>query len=520
MGVAYNVGRVYARREPERDVLYRVLQEHVATFLQGTESDDSAGLPRHVRREFYGYLDCGILARGAARVACATCKDDILVAFSCRGRGFCPSCGARRMSDTAAHLVDRVLPHVPIRQWVLSLPFRVRFLCARDAALLRDVLRIFLREVFRCVRRLLRRAGVRGARCGSVTAIQRFGGNLGLNVHLHALVLDGAFARDASDALVFHELSGLRQADIARVAARTSSRVTALLARRGLGADNAADGGAQAPDLLATLCAASVSERIALGPKAGWRITHVGAGGPHLAPVRVPPSEGTLLAEADGFNVHAGVFVPAYARGALERLCRYILRPPLARDRLTLGKDGRVFWELKRPYDDGTTHLAFEPLVFLERLAALVPPPRSHLVLYHGVLSSHASWRGEILPRFEVAVPAHAHDGHDDRSGSLTTEPPSFATQSSDARSDDDAPDTPEVRARRLRWAQLLQRVFGLDVLKCSRCGGRREVLSFILRPAELKRICAHLGYPTEAPPIAPARAPPQGELWDQPGAG
>jgi hypothetical protein len=158
--------------------------------------------------------------------------------------------------------------------------------------------------------------------------------------------------------------------------------------------------------------------------------------------------------------------------------------------------------------------------VFLERLAALVPPPRSHLVLYHGVLSSHASWRAEILPRFEAAVPAHAHDGHDDRCGSRTTEPPSFATQSSDARSDDDAPDTLEVRARRLRWAQLLQRVFGLDVLKCSRCGGRREVLSFILRPTELKRICAHLGYPTEAPPIAPARAPPQGELWDQPGAG
>jgi hypothetical protein len=143
----------------------------------------------------------------------------------------------------------------------------------------------------------------------------------------------------------------LRQADIARVAARTSSRVTALLARRGLGPDDAADGDAQEPDLLAILCAASVSDRIALGPKAGWRITRVGAGGPHLATVRVPPSLATLLAEADGYNVHAGVFVPAYARGALERLCRYILRPPLARDRLTLGKDGRVFWELKRPYD-------------------------------------------------------------------------------------------------------------------------------------------------------------------------
>ena len=206
------------------------------------------------------------------------------------------------MSDTAAHLVDRVLPQVPIRQWGLSLAFRVRFLCARDPALLRDVLRLFLREVARCVRRLLRCEGVRGARGGSVTAVQRFGGNLGLNVHLHALVLDGAFARDAEGALQFHELSGLRQADIARVAARTSSRVTALLA---------------------TLCAASATERVALGPKAGWRITHVGAGGEHLAAVRVPPSEGTLLAETDGYNVHAGVFVPARAHAG-RRLPRLL----------------------------------------------------------------------------------------------------------------------------------------------------------------------------------------------------
>ena len=252
-------------------MLYRVIQEHLETFLQGTQAADHAGLPRHVRREFYGYLDCGILARGAARVACAACKDSILVAFSCRGRGFCPACGARRMSDTAAHLVDRVLPHVPIRQWVLSLPFRVRFLCARDPTLLRAVLRVFLREVQRCIRRHLRREGVRGARGGSVTAVQRFGGNLALNVHLHALVLDGAFARDDEGALAFHELKGLRQDDIARIAARTAAKVTALLTRRGLGPADTTDAAAEEPDVLATLCAASATERVALGPKAGWR---------------------------------------------------------------------------------------------------------------------------------------------------------------------------------------------------------------------------------------------------------
>ena len=124
----------------------------------------------------------------------------------------------------AAHLVDRVLPHVPIRQWVLSLPFRVRFLCARDPTLLRAVLRVFLREVQRCIRRHLRREGVRGARGGSVTAVQRFGGNLALNVHLHALVLDGAFARDDEGALAFHELKGLRQDDNVGEAAHFANR--------------------------------------------------------------------------------------------------------------------------------------------------------------------------------------------------------------------------------------------------------------------------------------------------------
>ena len=92
-----------------------------------------------------------------------------------------------------------------------------------------------------------------------MTAVQRFGGNLGLNVHLHVLVLDGGVLRDAEGTLQFHELSGLRQDDIARVAARTSSRVTVLLARRGLGPEDVTDRSSEEPDLLATICAASAT---------------------------------------------------------------------------------------------------------------------------------------------------------------------------------------------------------------------------------------------------------------------
>ena len=172
------------------------------------------------------------------------------------------------------------------------------------------------------------------------------------------------------------------------------------------------------------------------------------------------------------------------------------------------------------PYDDGTTHLAFEPLVFLERLAALVPPPRSHVVLYHGVLSSHAAWRAEVIPLPEPtgenapgalaaisAAPGGVGGSNNSLLGTAAADPDPADPQFTDA---------PELRARRLSWAQLLQRVFGLEILKCTRCGGRRKVVAFITRKVEVKRLCAHLGYPTEAPPIAPARPPPQPDLWDQ----
>ena len=104
-----------------------------------------------MEREFTDYLDCGILARGFARVRCGDCGNELLVGFSCKRRGICPSCNARRMHDTAAHLVDRVFPlEVGTRQWVLSLPFQLRWLLARRGGLRREVLRVFLRAITAC----------------------------------------------------------------------------------------------------------------------------------------------------------------------------------------------------------------------------------------------------------------------------------------------------------------------------------------------------------------------------------
>lgn len=126
-------------------MLYRTIAAHLPTFLARTAGEDgTGGWPVFVRREFEAYLRCGILNHGLLRARCERCGETRVVAFSCRGRGFCPSCGGRRMSELAAHLVDRVLPRVPIRQWVFTVPVPVRYQLAFDAGLTRAVLRVCL----------------------------------------------------------------------------------------------------------------------------------------------------------------------------------------------------------------------------------------------------------------------------------------------------------------------------------------------------------------------------------------
>lgn len=187
-----------------------------------------------MERELRAFLDCGIAARGFLRVHCDACGLDRVLPYSCKGRGFCPSCGGRRMADTAAHLADRVFPEVPVRQWVLSVPHGLRYRLAYDSALLRDVLQIFVRAVFSSIRR---RAGVRAsdrrARCGAVTFVQRFSDALNLDPHFHSL--DGIYVENEAGEPVFRHVSPPGEAEVARVAERVRRRVTRLLEHRGLG---------------------------------------------------------------------------------------------------------------------------------------------------------------------------------------------------------------------------------------------------------------------------------------------
>lgn len=132
----------YERHRPELTTLYRLVQQQAGTFIAETEVATGADLPQFVKDAFDAFLECGILAHGFVRLRCADCGHDKLVAFSCKRRGFCPLCGARRMAQTAAILVDHVILHVPVRQWVLSLPIPLRLLLAAQPKLVTPVLQV------------------------------------------------------------------------------------------------------------------------------------------------------------------------------------------------------------------------------------------------------------------------------------------------------------------------------------------------------------------------------------------
>lgn len=493
----------YERHRPELTTLYRLVQQHLAYFIAHTEASTGAELPRFIKDEFEAFLECGILAHGFLRLRCAECGHDRLLAFSCKRRGFCPSCGARRMSQTAAHLVDHVIPSVPVRQWVLSLPIPLRLLLASRPELLTAVLQVVQREIGRY---LLGSAGLGAtqAQGGAVTLIQRFGSAANLNVHLHCLVLDGVYrveevssggnangksADGSTEAVeqgapVFVEAAAPSDEQLQEVLQRIIVGLMKRLTRLGVLAQEGghrylADGQAddESASGLRALQAAAITYRIAFGPRAGQKVLTIKG-----AMAREPAGQRRLCAEIDGFSLHAAVQIAAHERKRLEHLCRYITRPALANERVRCDASGQVVLELKTPWRDGTTHLVMSPLQLLQRLAALVPRPRLHLIRFHGVLAPNAKLRARVVPNGPL------EPGRDNAPGPRACGEPQEPA----------APSQP----RRLGWARLLARVFDIDLRYCPRCGiGELAIVAVILERAVISKILTHLGLDPQPPP-------------------
>jgi hypothetical protein len=228
--------------------------------------------------------------------------------------------------------------------------------------------------------------------------------------------------------------------------------------------------------------------RTALGPSRGKRIAQIGAD-PNAAWVGVDRAR---HAHYEGFDLHADVAIAAEDRQGLEGLLRYGARPAVASERLRMTADGRVALDLRRPYHDGTTHLIFEPLAFIERLAALVPRPHKNLVIYSGVLAPNAKLRSKVVAygAAEPSKPAEAPDASKRSIASGST--------------------TPKSGGANYTWADLMRRAFGVDVLHCPHCGGRLKLLAAVMSPPAIRAVLASLGLATDAPELRPARAPPE----------
>lgn len=448
----------YRRHAPEETRLYQLVQQHYPDFLQAMQVQGTP-LPVYVQEEFEAYLKCGCLEHGFLRVRCEQCHHERLVAFSCKKSGFCPSCGARRMAEGAALLADEILPELLIGQWVISFPYQLRFLFAAYPAMMGDALAIIYRAISTY---LIQQAGYtkQSATTGAVTLIQRFGSALNLNVHFHMLFLDGVYIKDQSGKLRFKQLPKPGIESMQALIHTISHRIARSLEQKGLLERDMENSYLQLDgmeaDTMQSLYGHSITYRIAMGPRQGSKVFTL-----QTVPEQPQKPPNGLVAQAAGFSFHAGVSARAEQRWKRERLCRYITRPAISEQRLSVTSGGDIRYELKKPYRDGTTHVIFEPLDFLARLAALVPKPRVNLTRYNGVFAPNSVYRAQVTPA--------------GRGRGRKPESP------------------PAERHISMTWAQRLKRVFKIDIETCEHCGGQVKVIASIEDPQVIEKILGHI---------------------------
>jgi len=380
------------------------------------------------------------------------------------------------MAESAAHLVDEILPHKPIRQWVLSLPFQLRYLLAANPKVMGEVLQIFHRALntYQCKKSGLKQST--GARAGAITFIQRFGGSLNLNIHFHTLCLDGAYSFDDGKAQ-FHFNQPPCQQELEKLLKQIATRIVKHLEKRGLIQKDEEDNYflPNSENAFDHIQASSITYRIAIGKTKGQKALTL-----KTVPTREEKQK-PFLAKYSGFSLHAGVACKASERKKLERICRYISRPSLSEERLSQNASGQVVYKLKNAYDNGTTHIVLEPLDLLARLASLVPRPRVNLTRFFGVFAPHFKYRKLVVPKTQ------ANKESERAEKSLT----------------------PAQQSSRMTWAQRLKRVFNIDIETCPECKGKVKVIASIEDPQVIKKILNHLGLESRAPTPWLPRGPP-----------
>ncbi len=395
-----------------------------------------------------------------------------------------------------------MLPSVPVRQWVLSVPFELRARLAADPAALTLTSRVLFEEMRRWYRGasgIARTDDVRGEG-GALTFVHRGGGSLNLNVHLHVIAADGVW-RCATDGTTpeFVATRVPARADLEAVILRVARRVAAGLERAGAHEDDAA----------LDACRRAAFARGSYGMVRGERAREPDTEVDEARFGRRPPK--AQAGAVEGFNLHASVMIGARDVEGRERLLRYVARPMVVGERVSELADGRVAWRRSVPGGRGETHRIMEPMEFMARLAALVPPPRRPLLRYHGVFAPHSPWRAVVVPSQSVVPRACEATAAAAAEATSTTREGNAAAGANDdmwlaERGAVDDKRACERSTPRIDWATLMHRVWGWNVLACPRCDGRMRFIAVIKDRDVIERILTHVGLSAARIVAAPAR--------------
>jgi len=395
-------------------------------------------------------------------------------------------------------LVEDVLPLIPYRQFVLSFPITLRYWLHSNRQLYCKVHSIVIAEIHRYYTGKARRAGIKDPTPGSISFTQRWGSALNLNPHLHVLCADGVYTR-VNGRATFRSLEHITDDEVAVLVEAVANKVMRHLQKIGYLSKEGdvvvsplADELFRDYDALSLATSSSIAGKIAFGPNAGKYVTRIGSGFGYGE--EIPLIKGKRCASVNGFSLHANTAINTLQRDRLSQLIEYIARGPLSNERLHIRDDGKVVLQLKSKWVDGTSHLLFAPGEFIEKLAALIPPPKSHLVRWTGVLAPNSPYRKEITLKPEMKK------GFD------------FVAEGDDGGSG-------KKRGRKnYTWSKMLARVFKIDVLKCC-CGGELRPVCAVTDSDSIRRYLKYLSIDYDPPPRGPPRFMQEGfgfEGWDE----
>lgn len=398
------------------------------------------------------FLECGVARFGVVRFLCGSCGKDLFVPFSCKKRGACPSCDAKRSTVTTSRTLEELLPRVPYRQWVLTVPKRLRYFVHRDSALAGEICRALSGALTKFYRDVADTDSAPSAAPAQLLFLQRFGSSVNLHLHVHAVVSDGVFAvgdGKASGRLLFAPAREPSAGDI--------ERLTEALRRRLL-------------------------KRFAV-----------------LGAIPQEVAEEMLAWPNGGFSLDASVRVEAEDRTGLQRLLGYCTRPAISLRRLEYrAGEERVRYRPLKGREGSPRLLEWTPVEFLRRFSRLIPPPRKNLVRYAGALGP----RSVLRPK--VSAAARAQATYQELLAGWGSPAPleaatAFARQGARRA----------LSAALKAWAACLRRVFEVEPIICPVCGVDLQPVAAILDDREIERLLRHLGLPAELPRTRPARAPP-----------